>query len=155
MKKNKIIFIIIAFLVLGSTIFMLTSSPEEKNMKIHQEVYELGLKKYQEMIANCSGTYLFDLKIGEKLNLEEIPKTNCHSENVYSKINGYANYNDKVEIYVNVLEVNENKIYDLNHKYLGDYNESNLNEYYLSGSVLLYTFTCTDVCLLESVTYQS
>ena len=92
--------------------------------------------------------YAYELS-GEKLTRE---KTECDSKKYVSKLYGYSNNEETLTLNVKAGYIENEKIYDLNGKEIGNYNEEELNEMLDQGTLQIYTYkTQNGKYQLESV----
>ena len=92
--------------------------------------------------------YTYQLK-GEKLTRE---KAECDSKKYVSKLYGYSNNEETLTLNVKAGYIENEKVYDLNGKEIGNYNEEELNEMLDQGTLQIYTYkTQTGKYQLKSV----
>ena len=92
--------------------------------------------------------YAYELS-GEKLTRE---KTECDSKKYVSKLYGYSNNEETLTLNVKAGYIENEKVYDLNGKEIGTYQEDELNEMLDQGTLQIYTYkTQNEKYQLESV----
>ena len=92
--------------------------------------------------------YAYELS-GEKLTRE---KAECDSKKYVSKLYGYSNNEETLTLNVKAGYIENEKVYDLNGKEIGNYNEEELNEMLDQGTLQVYTYqTQNGKYQLESV----
>ena len=80
--------------------------------------------------------YAYELS-GEKLTRE---KAECDSKKYVSKLYGYSNNEETLTLNVKAGYIENEKVYDLNGKEIGNYNEEELNEMLDQGTLQIYTY---------------
>ena len=92
--------------------------------------------------------YAYELS-GEKLTRE---KAECDSKKYVSKLYGYSNNEETLTLNVKAGYIENEKVYDLNGKEIGNYNEEELNEMLDQGTLQIYIYkTQNGKYQLESV----
>ena len=84
--------------------------------------------------------YAYELS-GEKLTRE---KAECDSKKYVSKLYGYSNNEETLTLNVKAGYIENEKVYDLNGKEIGNYNEEELNEMLDQGTLQVYTYQAQD-----------
>ncbi len=67
-------------------------------------------------------------------------KVTCDNQQYISKLYGYSSQDEKLEVDVAVAYVKNNKVYDLNNKEIGNYNENDLNKILDKGTIQVYNY---------------
>ena len=80
--------------------------------------------------------YAYQLS-GDKLTRE---KVECDSKKYVSKLYGYSNNEETLTLNVKAGYIENEKVYDLNGKEIGNYNEEELNEMLDQGTLQIYTY---------------
>lgn len=112
--------------------------------EITKNEYETSAKKVlsdkyiPKKIENYSfDGYLYTMK-DDKITRE---KTSCGNRSYVSKLYGYSNNNDKLEVDVRVGYIEDDTVYDLDGKELGAYDKDKLNTLLDQGTTQVYVYT--------------
>lgn len=150
-KQKKVLFIGIGILMVVIFVggFLIFYSPIKKNLEepildnrpIEPVLPEQALDMYSTLTKECSGALVWNLAVGEKIEIDNLADTNaCHNDNYYSKMVGYT-YNDVgVVLHVNVLKRVENNLYKIDDTYVGVYDDTTINGMLDNGTTYEYVF---------------
>lgn len=96
---------------------------------------------YGQLTEKCSGALIWDLKVGDKVEITDLNNTNaCQNNNYYSKMIAYS-YNDiGVTVYVNVLKNENGNLYRLDNTLVDVYSAETLSESLEKGTTYIYTY---------------
>ena len=139
-RKKILIFLgsIIVLLVILFLLFLSSSKQEEvvdKNIK-----YKDAQSIYQKLNQNCQGALVWNIKKYQSLNLTyEEARNNCQ-KNYVSRLYAFTSNDEEVILDVKILELDNEKLYDLDKNFVDDYNINNLNDSLEKGSMYRYSF---------------
>lgn len=154
-KKTQVILlailcvIVIMICVLVSLLFF---KPEPKTSKDNDQSNNVienkvssdeATEMYNNVTKDCSGALVFDLKEGDKVEIDNINdySSACKTNDYYSKMIGYTyDREGNVIIHVNVLKKVNNKLYDLNDNEVADFSEDTVKESLNKGTTYEYVY---------------
>ena len=144
-KKQAILLAILCIIIimLGILISFLFFKPESKgnngtdqsnNVVENKVSTDEATEMYNNVTKDCSGALVFDLKEGDKVDIENI-------NDYYSKMIGYTYDKDgHVIIHVNVLKKVDNKLFDLNDNEVAPFSEDTVKESLNKGTTYEYVY---------------
>lgn len=153
-KKQAILLAILCIIIimLGILISFLFFKPESKgnngvdqsnNVVENKVSTDEATEMYNNVTKDCSGALVFDLKEGDKVDIENINdySSACKTNDYYSKMIGYTYDKDgNVIIHVNVLKKVDNKLFDLNDNEVATFSEDTLKESLNKGTTYEYVY---------------
>lgn len=112
-----------------------SSKPEEIRNPVSAEKAE---SLYYELLDNCPGIYIGNNRGIKKFDASE---SNCVKSVEYqTKLIGYSYESENVLLYINVIEVKDNRVYDYFEKDIGKYEESEAKQILEKGTTLIFTY---------------
>lgn len=153
-KKQAILLVILCIIIimLGILISFLFFKPESKgnngadqsnNVVENKVSTDEATEMYNNVTKDCSGALVFDLKEGDKVDIENINdySSACKTNDYYSKMIGYTYDKDgNVIIHVNVLKKVDNKLFDLNDNEVATFSEDTVKESLNKGTTYEYVY---------------
>ncbi len=153
-KKQAILLAILCIIIimLGILISLLFFKPESKgnngtdqsnNVVENKVSTDEATEMYNNVTKDCSGALVFDLKEGDKVDIENINdySSACKTNDYYSKMIGYTYDKDgHVIIHVNVLKKVDNKLFDLNDNEVAPFSEDTVKESLNKGTTYEYVY---------------
>lgn len=153
-KKQAILLAIlcIIIIILAILISFLFFKPESKgnngtdqsnNVVENKVSTDEATEMYNNVTKDCSGALVFDLKEGDKVDIENINdySSACKTNDYYSKMIGYTYDKDgNVIIHVNVLKKVDNKLFDLNDNEVATFSEDTVKESLNKGTTYEYVY---------------
>ncbi len=152
-NKMKIMIVIvlgIALVVGGCILCFLPKNTSQNEPVINdnkpvEEIEEVEPSKaremYEETISSCSGALVWDLKVGDIIQIKDKPKNVCKNENYYSKMVGYTyDTYGNVIIHVNVLKKVGTELRKLDDTFVDQYNEDELDLILNHGTTYEYVY---------------
>ena len=153
-KKQAILLAILCIIIimLAILILFLFFKPESKgnngtdqsnNVVENKVSTDEATEMYNNVTKDCSGALVFDLKEGDKVDIENINdySSACKTNDYYSKMIGYTYDKDgNVIIHVNVLKKVDNKLFDLNDNEVATFSEDTVKESLNKGTTYEYVY---------------
>lgn len=153
-KKQAILLAILCIIIimLGILISFLFFKPgskenngtDQSNNVVENKVStDEATEMYNNVTKDCSGALVFDLKEGDKVDIENINdySSACKTNDYYSKMIGYTYDKDgNVIIHVNVLKKVDNKLFDLNDNEVATFSEDTVKESLNKGTTYEYVY---------------
>jgi len=150
LEKRKLIAYIVGIVLLLIVIigggFLLFNKdkkdPITDNDPVQNVTPDQAEEMYSELTTNCTGAMVWDLKLGDKVEIQDLSQnTNaCKTNDHYSKMVGYYEIDNGVVIHVNVLKKQDDKLYKLDGTLVGVYEEASLDTLLDGGTTYSYTY---------------